>query len=638
GSSYSSFPVFEVFTVTSVYSKSPPASFLPSAKLGPYTHTETYFLFDTYQMLNAGCWMLASHPLHWKEEPPKMSSNNDPVAIPMIEGNPSDLPGMDTSDMNTSTGEAVLSFHNVSYRETVQSGFPFCKKTREIERLSNINGIMRPGLNAIMGPEDGSRSWLLDVLAARKDPCGLSGDILINGKPRPANFKCTSGYVPKNDVVTYTVTVRDNIEFSAALRLPMTVTREERRRRINEVLELLHLDKVADVKPRSGELRKRTSIAMELVTEHPFLFLDDPTTGLDLSTTTNVISVLRRMSMRGQTIIFSINHPQYSILRFFDSLTLVASGKVIYHGPAQEALEYFRSAGYEYDSQNNPEFFLDIINGGLPTIFDTAEGGHDELSERQRQVTEQLANMYVQSSLSREMRTELDRLLGEQNTERSSALEEITCVTPFWHQLGWIIHRSFKNCLGFPRVTMKQAIFIAILSVIVGTIFRALRNDCNEVQTRAGMLFVVTMFQTITSVPAGEIFVIDEDRFLHEHTSGYYRVSPYFLGKLLAELVPRRLFPSAIFTLLVFGIAGVNTDVKSILTMPFTVLTLAYSASSLPLCFKAGENAVAVPTLSVTIYFVFMLSVYVSYEADVFCSGETSTSSMPLPFEETAAL
>ena len=67
-----------------------------------------------------------------------MSSNIDPIAIPMIERNPSDLPGMDTIDLNTLTGEAVLSFHNISYRETVQNGFAFRKTTRVIERLSNV--------------------------------------------------------------------------------------------------------------------------------------------------------------------------------------------------------------------------------------------------------------------------------------------------------------------------------------------------------------------------------------------------------------------------------------------------------------------------------------------------------------------
>ncbi|CAO2639102.1 ATP-binding cassette sub-family G member 3, partial [Lemmus lemmus] len=130
------------------------------------------------------------------------------------------------------------------------------------------------------------------------------------------------------------------------------------RRRINEVLELLCLDKESNVKPRSKELRKRTSIAMELVAEHPILFLDDPTTDLDWSATIDVISILRRMSMRGRTIIFSINQPPYSIFKQFDSLTLVASGKVMFHGPAQEALEYFKSAGYNYDSHNNPADFF----------------------------------------------------------------------------------------------------------------------------------------------------------------------------------------------------------------------------------------------------------------------------------------
>ncbi|MEJ1274290.1 ATP binding cassette subfamily G member 3 [Cricetulus griseus] len=182
-------------------------------------------------------------------------------------------------------------------------------------------------------------------------------------------------------MVMRTVTVRENVEFSAALRIPTYVTRHEKRNRISEVLELLHLDEESNVKPRSKELRKRTSIAMELVAEHPILFLDDPTTDLDLKTATDVIKVLRTMSMRGRTIIFSINQPPYSIFKYFDSLTLVASGKVMFHGPAQEALEYFTSADYKYDSHNNPaDFFLDIINGGFSSILDTEEDGHEGIA------------------------------------------------------------------------------------------------------------------------------------------------------------------------------------------------------------------------------------------------------------------
>ena len=92
------------------------------------------------------------------------------------------------------------------------------------------------------------------------------------------------------------------------------------------------------------------------------------------------------------------------------------------------------------------------------SIFIPKADEHKDLSGRQHQVTEELANMYSQSSLYSEMRTELDRLLGEQNAGRNSALEEITWVTPFWHQLWWIICRSFKNLTDFPKMTIIKVI------------------------------------------------------------------------------------------------------------------------------------------------------------------------------------
>lgn len=51
------------------------------------------------------------------------------------------------------------------------------------------------------------------------------------------------------------------------------------------------------------------------------------------------------MSSHGRTIILSIHQPRYSIYRLFDSLTLLVSGKQVYHGPAQSALDYFSNIG-----------------------------------------------------------------------------------------------------------------------------------------------------------------------------------------------------------------------------------------------------------------------------------------------------
>ncbi|KFO27698.1 ATP-binding cassette sub-family G member 2 [Fukomys damarensis] len=132
----------------------------------------------------------------------------------------------------------------------------------------------------------------------------------------------------------------------------MTMTHLEKEERINKVIEDLGLNKVADSKVGtkftgglSGAERKTTSIAMELIMDPSILFLDEPTNGLDSNTAHAVLSLLKMMSSQGRTIIISIHQPRYSIFKLFDSLTLLASGKLMFHGPAQEAVQYFASAG-----------------------------------------------------------------------------------------------------------------------------------------------------------------------------------------------------------------------------------------------------------------------------------------------------
>lgn len=65
-----------------------------------------------------------------------MSSSNDHVLVPMSQRNINGLPGMNSSDVTTLTGD-VLSFHNITYRVKMKSGFLGRKKT-EKEILSDI--------------------------------------------------------------------------------------------------------------------------------------------------------------------------------------------------------------------------------------------------------------------------------------------------------------------------------------------------------------------------------------------------------------------------------------------------------------------------------------------------------------------
>ncbi|TNN89465.1 ATP-binding cassette sub-family G member 2 [Liparis tanakae] len=75
---------------------------------------------------------------------------------------------------------------------------------------------------------------------------------------------------------------------------------------------------------------------------------------------------LFRMASNGRTIIMSIHQPRYSIYRLFDTVTLLVTGKIVYHGPGLNALDYFANIGYTCEPHNNPaDFFLDIFNGDV---------------------------------------------------------------------------------------------------------------------------------------------------------------------------------------------------------------------------------------------------------------------------------
>ncbi len=127
---------------------------------------------------------------------------------------------------------------------------------------------------------------MLDVLADRKDPCGMSGIVLVDGALRHPSFRYTVGYVVQEDICSGTLTVRENLFFSVHLRMTKEVLATEKNDRVTHTISELGLEACADTRVGteflrgiSGGERKRTCIGMELVLSPKILFLDEPTTG-----------------------------------------------------------------------------------------------------------------------------------------------------------------------------------------------------------------------------------------------------------------------------------------------------------------------------------------------------------------------
>lgn len=123
---------------------------------------------------------------------------------------------------------------------------------------------------------------------------------MINGTDRDniKNFSSYSAYVQQDDILFQTMTVRECLEFAAKLKLKGTEA--EKMVRVEQIIMELKLVKCQNtkiggplVKGVSGGERKRTSIGVELITDPSLIFLDEPTTGLDSFTATNVMDLLR---------------------------------------------------------------------------------------------------------------------------------------------------------------------------------------------------------------------------------------------------------------------------------------------------------------------------------------------------------
>ncbi|XP_063103321.1 broad substrate specificity ATP-binding cassette transporter ABCG2-like isoform X1 [Cavia porcellus] len=506
-----------------------------------------------------------------------MSSGNEQFGIPLSPRNTSGLSEMTFSDLKSYTKGAVLSFYNICYREKVKSGFLLRCKTVEKELLSNISGIMRPGLNAILGPPGAGKSVLLDVLAARKHPEKFSGGVLINGESYPDNLKYYSGYVAK--VGTEQI---------------QGVSRAE---------------------------RKKTSIAMELVTDPSILFLDEPTNALDCSTAHAVFLLLKRRSKQGRTIIFSIHQPRHSIFEMFDSLTLLAAGKLIFHGPAQMVVHYFASAGYNCELYtNHAVFLLDVISGVFPAVeSDTRDKDHERMwigeeievfSTKEEPVIEKLAKFYENSSLYQTTKLKLDQL-SDGWKKKDSAFKEFTYATSIWHQLRWISWRSFKNFLGDRQTSIIQIFIMIIQVLLIGVFLVGIKNDCDAIQIRVWMFCLVAISFCEDFVSAVQLFLGEKKLFMHEYMSGYYKEPSYFLGKLLCDLIPKRFLQCFIFTFILYITVGLRPAVEAFFITMLTLWMMACSTDSVMLAITVGQNVLLPIALFLGfnfLWFMLMLS------------------------------
>ncbi|KAK2434834.1 ABC transporter G family member [Trifolium repens] len=417
--------------------------------------------------------------------------------------------------------------------------------------LNGLNGYAEPNrIMAVMGPSGSGKSTLLDALAGRlSGNVIMSGKVLLNGKKRRLDYGVVA-YVTQEDILLGTLTVRETISYSANLRLPCSMTKEE----VNDIVEGTIMEMgLQDCANRlignwhlrgiSGGEKKRLSIALEILTRPSLLFLDEPTSGLDSASAYFVAQTLRNIAHDGKTVISSIHQPSSEVFALFDDLFLLSGGQTIYFGPADKAVEFFGKAGFPCPSRRNPsDHFLRCINSDFDTVTTTMASRSTHEQKTLAPSTMNLPTAAIKAILIEKYRWSEYAICARARIKEISNFVEghdyeskIKSQAKWWKQLSTLTKRSFVNMsrdVGYYWI--RLTIYVA-LSLSVGTIFFDVGSSYRSIFARGACGAFISGFMTFMSIGGFPSFIEEMKVFYKERLNGYYGIAVYILSNFLSS-------------------------------------------------------------------------------------------------------
>jgi len=195
--------------------------------------------------------------------------------------------------------------------------------------VDHLNLSVDPGeIYAFLGPNGAGKTTTIRMLTGLIRP--TEGTALIDGldvTQSPLEVKARVGVVPQRSNLYGELSARDNLIFVAGL---YGLPRARRRARADALLEQFGLTERArsSFASLSGGMKRRLSIAAALVHEPPILFLDEPTTGLDVHAARALRDAIVGLH-RGGVTLFLTTHQIAEAERLADRVAILVNGRVV---------------------------------------------------------------------------------------------------------------------------------------------------------------------------------------------------------------------------------------------------------------------------------------------------------------------
>ncbi|KAJ0161617.1 ATP-binding cassette transporter CGR1 [Colletotrichum tanaceti] len=472
--------------------------------------------------------------------------------------------------------------------------------------LDHVAGFVKPGtLTALMGVSGAGKTTLLDVLAQRTTMGVITGDMFVNGKPLDASFQRKTGYVQQQDLHMATATVRESLRFSAMLRQPGSVSREEKYAFVEEVIDMLNMRDFADAVvgvPGEGlnvEQRKLLTIGVELAAKPKLLlFLDEPTSGLDSQSSWAICAFLRKLADAGQAVLCTVHQPSAILFQQFDRLLFLArGGRTVYFGDigdnSRTLLDYFEAHGARAcgDDENPAEYMLEIVNHGS-----NARG-------------EDWHTVWRASAERTGVEAEIDRIHAEKRSQHGGGggaaaqqqAEQDTAAAagshsefamPFSTQLAEVTVRVFQQYWRMPSYVFAKFFLGTAAGLFIGFSFWKADGSMAGMQNVVFAVFmVITIFSTIVQQIQPHFIAQRALYEVRERPSKAYSWKAFMFASIIVEIPYQVLTGLLIWACFYYPVIGVQSSARQVLVLLFAVQLFIYASSFAHMTIAAFPDA-----------------------------------------------
>ncbi|RLV93064.1 putative ABC transporter ATP-binding protein/permease [Spathaspora sp. JA1] len=481
--------------------------------------------------------------------------------------------------------------------------------------LNDVNFELESGeIMAIMGGSGSGKTTLLNTLSQRTNITNkklqFTGSIAYIRQNDLAHIN--HAYMLQDDSFLPGLTVYETLKTQADLRLPPHITQVEKLQLIDYILEVLGLVHVKNTRVSnfsthstvlSGGEQRRVSLAVQLLSRPSIVFLDEPTTGLDSSTSLKLVTLLKKLSWEfGMSIVVSIHQPRSEIVELFDKICLLTrGGRMVYYGDVTHAKTYFDNIDFLEGSSTDYFNHIEYIMG--LSVKDTTS------QERELQTIariDKLVKMWKEKyQLEANPNDELQqfesfednlKLFTRGKSDRISFLRELIVLTKRTFVL------SYRDVQGLLVLNLGAI----IISVAIGWMFFQPAHDLAGIRSITSTLYVI--LEVVAFCPmyieVERLWLTDGIFFYREYSENWVSIPGFIisrrLGKFLIEDLPMSI-SFAVITYFMWGLGLSNGSNFGIYFAIVLILELCCMASSL-LCFTIAPSF-AITAVAINIFY-----------------------------------